>query len=260
MGPPRRQCLKCRRKFGVKAQALLASGMAYTQCPGVQGLMGHQFKTVLDELLVFRRIQTLEDLIPAIALIAKQGVSCEFHVHSDLVRPSRLQTALHQRGESKALEYTIVGHCMLAHISFWKDSHLFSVLQTPADMPFYSPFLFLYIAPDKCCVQPIGTAFKKLSGQMGQGIIVQRHHHHPTCVLIQTMNEPGAFVLFHLRQALHVMKQGIDQSPFVMAVCRMYDHACLLVQHADVLVLVEISRGMSSGISSISRGGWASTT
>ena len=151
----------------MKAQALLASGMANTQGPGVQGLMGHQFETVLDELFVFRRIQTLEDLISSIALIPEQGVPGVFHVDSDLVRPSCLQTALHQRSESEALEYSIVGHCMLAHISFWKDCHLFPVLQTPADMPYYSPFRFLYIAPDKCCVKPIRTALKKLSGQMG---------------------------------------------------------------------------------------------
>jgi hypothetical protein len=60
-------------------------GVNKSQGTGVQSLPGQNFKTVFDELTVFRETGTLEDLISSVSLIVKESMTNVLHVYPYLV-------------------------------------------------------------------------------------------------------------------------------------------------------------------------------
>ena len=83
------------------------------------------------------------------------------------------------------------------------------------------------------------AAVRKLRSQMPVRLVVLRHDHQPACILIKAMHDPRPHHPADPRQAVRaVMQQRVDQRPAPVPRAGMHDHSRRLVNHQQILVLV----------------------
>ena len=102
----------------------------------------------------------------------------------------------------------------------------------------------LRLAPDDGLVgafQRSGEAVVgKLLGEMAMGMVVFRHHHHPGGVTVKPVDDARPLDAADARQAVAAMvDQRVDQRSRPVARTRMDHETGLLVEHDQVVILIE---------------------
>ena len=95
--------------------------MHKAKCAGMEGLTRTNVEAIVYKLLVFGKVSALQYFVSSIALVIEEDVADVLHVHTYLVRASRLQPALYEGDITEALKDAIMSHCMLSMITFRKD-------------------------------------------------------------------------------------------------------------------------------------------
>ena len=114
----------------------------------MQGLTWANSETVLNELSVFRKCCSFKDLMATIALIVEEGVTNVFHMNTDLVCPTGLQTALDESDLAQSLEHRIMRDSMLALIAIGDYGHLHPVSRVATDISLNPALILLDNTPN----------------------------------------------------------------------------------------------------------------
>ncbi len=106
-----------------------------------------------------------------------------------------------------------------------------------------------------------GTAMiGELLAEMAMGAVVLGDHHDAARILVEAMNDAGAADSAYARQAIATMiYKGIDQRSRPVAVAGVNDEPGGLVDHDEIVVLVENVEGMFSPCGSAGSGSGSTT-
>ena len=183
----------------------------------------------------------------AILTIAHKPMTDMGHVHPDLVRPPGFEPAFHL-GKGGAIVWPEAGKpahmgYRVAGVGPVGNGHFQPVVGI-AGQGRVDRELRAGPAPHKGRVEPlqiVGLAvIGELCGEVLVGGIGLGHHHHAGRVLVQPVNDAGAFHTANAGQALAAVKQErIDQRAGRVAGAWMHHQTCRLVDDDEVGVLVQ---------------------
>ena len=161
-------------------------------------------------------------------------------MHTNLVRSTRLQTALHKRNIAIAAQHLVVGYGVLTIRAIGKDIHLQPILGATADISCNSALVLGDIAPYECHIAAIDGVVEKLLGKRGVSPLILGYNQQSRCILVDTMHQSRTGVaLGEHRQILKVVRQGVHQRTAMVAHTGVNDHTRLLVYYNDVVILVD---------------------
>ena len=89
-----------------------------------------------------------------------------FHMHTDLMRTSRLQAAFHQCHISQTFQHGVMGNGRLSLISFGKYRHLHPVARVASDITFDTAFVVFHDAPYQGTIFAFSRLIEKLHTEM----------------------------------------------------------------------------------------------
>ena len=112
------QLLSYRPEFRNQKHFLAGSRMHKPQRLGMECLPGTDSKAVLYELFISCKSRSFQYFISAITFIVEKRMADIFHMHTDLMRTSRLQAAFHQCHISQTFQHGVMGNGRLSLISF----------------------------------------------------------------------------------------------------------------------------------------------
>ncbi len=169
---------------------------------------------------------------PTVDRIADQGIANMAHVHADLVGTPGLQLDPGMGVRTEAFQHAVMADRHLAGVD---HRHLLPLHAMPSDRRIdgaaggdHADHDRLVDAADRPCLQ--------LRHQLGVGLQRLGHYHQAGRVLVQAVDDPGAR---HIGDVRDMVEQGIQQGAVLMAGSRMDHQAGGLVNHQDVLVLVD---------------------
>ena len=101
-------------QFGIKLHFLICFRVDKAKCLRVKCLSRYELETVLDELLVFGKYRSFQDLVSTVRGVVKQRMAYVLHVRAYLMRATGLKPAFHDRYITQILQYAIVRDGMSA--------------------------------------------------------------------------------------------------------------------------------------------------
>ncbi len=103
----------------------------------------------------------------------------------------------------------------------------------------HGTLVLLEIAPHEGHVTPRDRMLEELTGQAGVGPLVLGHHQQTGGVLVDAVHQTGTHVpLLKQGKILQMPRERIDERTAVVAVSRMHDQSGRLVEHDEVVVLM----------------------
>ena len=129
-------------QFGGEEHLLTRARMDKAKCAGMEGLTRADVEAIVDKLLIFGKMCTLQDLVSSVSLVVEEDVANVLHVHTYLVGTSRLEATLNQCDVSEALEHRVMGDGMFSNLGVTKDGHLHTVLGMAGNVAFNSSRVF----------------------------------------------------------------------------------------------------------------------
>ena len=207
---------------------------------GVQRLTRTSLEAVLHKLAVGSRGGTLENLVATVALVVEERVSQVLHVHTDLVRTSRLENTLHESHIADAVQHLVVCHRMLAYGGVGKHSHLQAVVRVARYLAAHGTRLLLERAPYERVVVALGRLVEELYAQRRLGIGSLRHHEQSRRILVDAVHQSHPRIVgVVVGIVAQVPCDGVHQRTVIVAAARVHHHARRLVDHHQVVVLVD---------------------
>ena len=224
--------------------------MGEAQRAGVQCLARAQGKAVLDVLLVFLRAEAFEYLGSAVFVVAEEGMAYMLHVYANLVRSSGLEAAFNECDIREALEYAPMGNgffCLgtVLEVPYAVEG---AVLVVACESSFDGAAVLPESAPDEGVVGAFGRMVEELPCQMGLRFRRLGDEQQTRGVLVDTVDEADGRVVYvnflifafsHFRILLEVPGEGMEEGVFVVAVTGMNDQTGRLVDHEQVVVLID---------------------
>ena len=154
------------------------------------------------------------------------------HVYTDLVGTAGLELDPHVGMRTKPLEHPIVAHGRLAAIH---HRHALTLLPVAADGCINGSASGNHTHHDGL-VDAADGASLELFDQLGLRLESLGHHHQAGGVLVQAMHDTGTR---NVDQIGYAVQQCIEQGTVLMAGRRMHHQPRRLVQHQDLLILVD---------------------
>ena len=226
--------------IGVEEQVFSGDGMDEAERLGVEGLAGQDLEAVVNELFVFGKGGSFEDFVAAVALVVEERVSGVLHVDTDLVGAAGLEAALDEGDVSEALDDLVVGDGSLARAAVGEDGHDEAVLGIAADVALDGAFVVGEVAPDEGAVTAVDAVFEEVGGQFHLGDLRLGHNHDAGGVLVDAVDEQGLDGLaVGGGLSAEVPEQGVDEGAVEVAEGGVDDHAGGLVDHDEVVVLID---------------------
>ncbi len=206
----------------------------------MQGLTRTQLEAILDIGLVRSCALTAQNFRTAIALVGKQRMADVLHVGTNLMRASRFQATLDERGIAIALQHAVVGDGALAHVASGReDGHTLTVTRVTADVAFNKPRVFREVAPDQCLIAAVGVVVEELGTQLRLGIGCLGHHEQTAGIFVDTVYQSDARVVGVVAwQVAQMPGNGVDQRAVEIAHARVYHQSGRLVDDHQLIVLV----------------------
>ncbi len=165
------------------------------------------------------------------------------HVHTDLVRATGLQPYLHQGVRGKTFQYPVMADRRLARFN---HRHAQAVLRVPADGRINRPSGRQDAVYQRQVFAADGM-FLQLRNQRGVRLKRTRHHHQATGVLIQAVNDTGAW---HAGQTRVKIEQTVLQGAITIAGRRVYHQAGRFVDDPHLRILIDNIQGHRLGLDS----------
>ena len=113
----------------------------------VECVAWHSLETIFDKLLILREGGTLQYLVATVTLIVEERVTDILHMNTNLVRSSRLESALHQSNIAVALQHLVVSNGVLTLRAIGKDIHLVAILRVATNMSRNSTLVVSQVTP-----------------------------------------------------------------------------------------------------------------
>ncbi|MCW0424878.1 hypothetical protein NB713_002821 [Xanthomonas sacchari] len=168
----------------------------------------------------------------AVQRVADDGVLQVRHVYADLMGAAGLQAAFQGRMGAEALAQPVVGDGVAAVLA---HRHAQAVARMAVDRRVGGAAGDQ--GPDHHRqILPVHVARGQLRHQRGVRLQGPRHHHGAAGVLVQAVHDAGAR---QRRQPRIAVQQGIDQGAAGIAGARVHHQPGRLVQHDDLVVLVQ---------------------
>ena len=154
-------------------------------------LAGKYPEAISDELLIFCKCCTFQNMIPSVFLVVEQRMPDMAEVNPYLVSPARLKFTFYKRDISQVFEYSVVCYCRLSFTFILKYLHYFTVFQTPSYIPGYSSLGGIRGAPHKGMIFPVCRPFIELPRKPVQCQFIFCYHQYPRCVFVYPVHETG---------------------------------------------------------------------
>ena len=112
-----------------------------------------------------------------------------FHVYTDLMRTSGLQTAFHQSDIAQTLQYGVMGNSRFALVTLRENRHLHPVTRIASDITFDTPFILLHDSPNQSTILAFGRFIEKLKAQMGFRFRLFSYDQQPGSIFVDTVDQ-----------------------------------------------------------------------
>lgn len=173
----------------------------------------------------------------AIQLVGEQRVASFAQVHANLVRASRLQSALDVGSALELLQNTNMGHCSLAPRELPSETLAIDWMPRMGGLE-----CLLRWHPAQCDrpIRPLHAVRLKLLNQTRARRDRLGYDHHAAGLLVEAMHYSGtlSLVFFELTHTLAKAK-CVDERSAAVAGRRMHHHSRSFDQHENVLIFVQ---------------------
>jgi hypothetical protein len=206
-----------------------------SQHPGMQRLPAEPGQLV-------RQRRALEFFtLTAIGEVSQQRMPYSSHVDADLMRTASAGAELKQSKELKTLSHAILGDSLAPHPRVC--GHLLPIYNMSADCGLDYPLCIPKIPMHDGQIQLFHLSFRKLTRQATVRRIILGHHDGPGGVLVQPMYDPGPFDAPDAGEMGTIGQERIDEGSRGITGARMHYHACSLVEHHEMGVLIDDIEG-----------------
>ena len=152
-----------------------------------------------------------------------------------------LQTAPDMGEPLKPLQYLPVGHRIPPPV---RHGHLLPIRAMPANRRVHSPAVLPQVPDHHRLICPCQTVVLKLCGQCLVRSIILCRNNQSAGIPVNAVNNPRPQSAPYPAQALPaVVEQGVDQGPVRVPRRRVDHHPHRLIDHDDVLVLIDHIQG-----------------